>query len=77
LIAVDAGHLAGIHSLAPGSGVEQGECLGDVGVVSGGDVPCGEREVVAGCDADSVDELVAGAELVLGRQAELAAVVQP
>src|SRR6516162_3881530 len=55
---------------------EQGKCLGDIGVVSGGQVLCGERNVVVGGDTDAVDELVVGAQLALGRKPEHAAVVE-
>ena len=48
-----------------GLAAEQGEGLGDVGVVPGREVLRGEREVVVGRDADAVDELVVSAELVL------------
>jgi hypothetical protein len=60
----------------PGSGAEQGKCLGDVGVVAGGQVLCGAGEVIVGGDPDPVDELVVGAEVVRGREAERAAVVE-
>ena len=55
---------------------EQGKCLGYVGVMAGGQVWGGHREVVAGRYADLVDDLVVRAELVLWRQDQLAAVVQ-
>src|SRR5208282_1616686 len=60
----------------PGSGLEQGECLGDVGVVAGGQVLGGAGDVIVGGDPDPVDELVVSADHVLGREGELAAVVQ-
>jgi hypothetical protein len=44
-----------------GLAAEQGDCFGDVGVVPGGQVLRGEREVVVGRDADAVNELVVGA----------------
>ena len=59
------------------SAFEQGEGFGDVGVVPGGQVLRGEREVVVRRDADAVDELVAGAQSVLGRKVKQAAVVEP
>lgn len=56
--------------------VEQGEGFGKVRVVSGGQVVCGEWDVVVGCDADPVDEFVVGADFVLRGQRQYAAVVK-
>ena len=57
-------------------GAVQGECFGDVGVVSGGEVLCGEREVVVWRDADAVDEFVVGTQFVLCRKGKQAAIIE-
>src|SRR5215469_9217875 len=58
------------------SAAEHGKGFGDVGVVTGGHVLGGGGDVVVGRDADPVDDLVVGADLVLEWKPEEAAVAE-